>query len=151
STDEIKTRLSIQDAVLKRILSILSTEESIRLSARSTHKEAFDQILRIVSSVKGVPLRPLQKILNRLEELNVAPEEITDRLYIWADEYVNLREQWLQVNGATTAISAVKTEALALIENADFHGARRLFSTARSKLRIARLARSRQEAALLAT
>lgn len=129
--------------------TLVQTTDAIR-ATQSVHDAKLDEILRFLSNEKGIPIAPLQKILERLGELNVAPEHITERLDAWAGEYVDLRAKWSQVEESTPDVAAVKAEALALIEAADFDGARRLFAEAREKIRGARQDRAREEAALLA-
>jgi tetratricopeptide (TPR) repeat protein len=135
----------IEDAVG----GVSATADEIR-ATQVTQGAAIDEILRIVSAEKGVPVAPLRQILARLGELDVPHERIVERLDASASEYLSLREKWLQVAESTPDVAEVKAEALVLIDAGDFNGARRLFGDAREKVRAARHGRAREEASLLA-
>jgi tetratricopeptide (TPR) repeat protein len=119
-------------------------------SAQTRQDEKLSTILELLSTEKGVPVAPLRAILERFGDQRVPDHDIVARLAKKADEYLDLREQWLKAGAATPDLEAVRRNALRLIDIGDLDGARGLFAEARKVVRSAREERAREEAALLA-
>ncbi len=110
----------------------------------------IDALTAQIARKKGVPAEPLQAILEKLGEADVAPETIPARLEAKADELIDLRKQLARLSNERPELSAIRQDALALIERGEFDAARAALARGRDAARALRVDASRSEAEFLA-
>ncbi|MFM7610492.1 MAG: hypothetical protein ACKO9A_16705, partial [Alphaproteobacteria bacterium] len=81
------------------------------------------ELLAAIARDKGVPIAPLQAVLARLGDLNVAPEQIPARLEAAATRLLELERTLAQPIQGDAAAQAARDDARRLIDQGDFEAA----------------------------
>jgi tetratricopeptide (TPR) repeat protein len=112
--------------------------------------ESVQLLITRIEEGQGISRAALQAILRRLGEAEVPYNQILERLGVYAEEFLALKEQLVQVARMYPDLAGVQQEAQTRINAGDLPGARDLLSEARQSVRASRQDRSKEEAALLA-
>jgi tetratricopeptide (TPR) repeat protein len=140
---EIKARLAKHETILERFYRGTS----------ASPRQIEEQLRRLTDQVardKGVPIAPLRAILEKLGEAGVPDDEIPARLDAKADELLELRAHLIRLRNDRPQLTAVREEALALIDRGELNQARAVINRGREAARALREEASRSEAELLA-
>jgi tetratricopeptide (TPR) repeat protein len=117
-------------------------------------KEGVRQVLKEelarIAQRTGVPIEPLQSVLEKLGEAEVTIEEIPKRLAAAADELLSLRQDLLRLRNDGPELAVIRDQALAHIDAGDLDAARAAFNRGREAARALREETSRNEAEFLA-
>lgn len=99
---------------------------------------------------RGVPLLALQTLLERLGEVDVAPEAVPARLENFVSEYLKLKTDLASPTNADPDVATTQSRALDLLNAGDLDGARTLIDDALTQRRERYRQTARETATLLA-
>jgi tetratricopeptide (TPR) repeat protein len=108
------------------------------------------ELLAAIARDKGVPIAPLQAVLARLGDLNVAPEQIPARLEAAATRLLELERTLAQPIQGDAASQAARDDARRMIDQGDFEAAAAKLRQGRQEARQRREDSQRIEATMAA-
>src|SRR4029077_15412625 len=97
-------------------------------SVQLAHTQMLQELLQRVSLETGVPVAPLQRVLDRLGMTNVRTGEIANQLALFADRYLDLQHRLLASPDSASGADRARHEANALLDQGDLDGAQAVLS-----------------------